>query len=110
MVVSVFSINFSFASSNPDLTKEIERKLYVDLSFLNWNEEIKDDVIVEFKVVEGQIMIQKIQGKNESLNQQIERKLEGLCLTFDYDERELYTYKFTFEVKWIKNSGIVSVF
>lgn len=98
MVVSVFSINFSFASSNPNLTKEIERKLYVDLSYVNWNEEIQEVVIVEFKVVDGQISIQKIQGTNERLNPQIERKLEALCLHSDYDERELYTYKFTFEV------------
>ena len=97
IVISVLSISTSFASVNPELRKEIERKVIVDLSKVDLNESNLDYVMVNFSIEQGKINIQEISSSNSELKEIILKKLYGLNIESESNEQQMYTYKFTFE-------------
>ena len=97
IVISVLSISTSFASVNPELRKEIERKVIVDLSKVDLNESNLDFVMVNFTIEQGKIIIQDINSSNTELKEIILKKLYRLNIESASNEQQMYTYKFTFE-------------
>jgi len=97
IVMSALTISSSFASSNPELRKEIEKKVIVDLSKIDLDESNLDYVKVSFSIEDGKIIIQEINSSNPELKEIILRKLYRLNIESDCNELQTYNYNFTFE-------------
>ena len=97
IVMSVLTLSSSFASVNPDLRKEIEKKVIVDLSKVELNESNLDYVMVSFSIENGKIIIQNINSSNSELKEIILKKLYRLNIESECNELQTYNYKFTFE-------------
>lgn len=87
----------SFAKGNPDLAREIENKIFVDLSTIELNESIPDYVMVSFRIINDEIKIQEINGTSEELKKIIIKELYEIRIDSEYSEDQTYVYRFTFE-------------
>ena len=77
--------------------EEITKKLILDLSKVELDENNQDYVAVNFHICNGEIEITEITGTQEQLVQKVKDKLSQLVIEQKYDEETLYRYKFTFE-------------
>lgn len=88
----------AFAGSvNPELVKEIEKKVFVELDGMEINRTAKDYVIVSFRIVHGSIKIMEVNGSNKQLKEKMIEKLCDLQVESNYDPGKTYNYKFTFD-------------
>jgi hypothetical protein len=95
-ILSVFTMSTSFASGNPELFKEIKRKLRLDMSQVDLNDNKKDFVLVRFKIVDNEIKIKDIDGSNVELKEAMVQELYSIEIDSNYSEGKTYLYRFTF--------------
>jgi hypothetical protein len=98
IVLSLITISTSFAGENPQLWKEINRKLKVDVSHMSLSKVHKNYVVVKFKIVDGEIEIMGSLG-SEELRTMIVDKLEDMDIVSKSDESKIYRYKFSFRAE-----------
>ena len=98
IVLSLISVNASFAGENPRLFKEINRKLKLDVSQVKLSKVHKNYVVVKFKVVKGEIEILGAVG-SEELRQMIVDKLEEMDINTEAQASKVYRYKFNFKAE-----------
>ena len=96
IALSLVSISASFAGDNPQLFKEINRKLKVDISKVDLSNSSKNFVIVKFRIVNGEIEILGAEGSDE-LRAMIVAELEEMFITSSADCDKIYRYKFNFQ-------------
>lgn len=102
-VVALFAIlllgtGAGFASGNPDLLKEIKRKIAVDLSKVQLDASGQDYVTASFRIVDGAIKIMEINGTSDDLEAAMIRELNRIHIESPYVEGKTYVYRFTFEI------------
>lgn len=97
LIVSVLTMSASFGMRNPELVKEIEKKVVIDLSKIELDKYSQDYVMVSFRIVNNKIKIQEINGTSKALKQAIIRELYEIDVDCDYNDRQTYQYRFTFE-------------
>jgi len=97
LAVGLLTISSSFSAVNPELVREIESKVFVDLSQIELDEYNQDYVMVSFKIIDHEIKIQEINSTNSELKSKIIDELYEMRIDSDYNSRETYMYKFTFE-------------
>ncbi len=85
-----------FAGNGPTLFKEISRKTIIDLSDVELGDEINYTNVI-FKVHNDKIKILKIESSSKELKEKVKNRLEKIVLTSDYDEEQVYRYRFIFE-------------
>lgn len=95
IALSLLTASASFAGENPKLWKEINRKLKVDVSQVSLSKEHKNYVVVQFRIVEGEIEILGSVG-SETLRLMIVEKLEEMDIKSEADASTVYRYKFNF--------------
>jgi len=98
-VVSLLTISSSFATKNPELVQEIERKVIVDLSGVELDEYNTDYVLVDFKIIDDEIKIVEINGTSAELKEIIIKELCEIEVDSEYNSKYTYRYKFTFELR-----------
>lgn len=98
-VISLLTISSSFATKNPELIQEIERKVIVDLSGIQLNEHTQDYVMVNFKIIEDEIKILEISGTSLELKEIIIKELCEIEVDSNYNSDFTYRFKFTFELR-----------
>jgi hypothetical protein len=96
-VIGLLSMGTSFAASNPGLANEINEKVVIDLSDIELDQYSTDYVLVSFKIENGQIKINEIQGSQVELKKLIIKRLVQMNIESNYNADETYRYKFTFE-------------
>lgn len=99
LVLSALTMSASVSSKNPELSKEIERKIVVDLSDVELDEYSPDFVIVSFRIVANEIKILEINGTSKVLKERIIQELYDIKVESDHSEHQTYHYKFTFQKK-----------
>lgn len=77
------------------LKKEIGKKIKIDLSKFDLNEE--EIVDVQFEIIQKEIHIHSISGAKRALIEVVKDKLESMKLDNQYDENQLYKFRFRFE-------------
>ena len=96
-LVALLPIASTFAGENPKLFKEIQRKITLDLSQLNLEKTKEHYVIVQFKIVNGNIDIINVNGTEEELTELTLCELEEMCINSKTNPDTIYRYKFSFE-------------
>ena len=96
-VIGLLTMSTGFEKGIPDLVREIEKKVIVDLSNVELSEVHPEYVIINFKIVNGQINIQGINGTSEELKEIITKELYEIHIDSEYSEDKSYIYRFTFE-------------
>ena len=71
----MLTISSSFATKNPGLVQEIERKVIVDLSGVELDEYNMDYVLVDFKIIDDEIKIVEINGTSAELKEIIIKEM-----------------------------------
>lgn len=93
------SLTFAVSAGNElpltGLKKEIGKKMIIDLSKYELNEE--EIVDVQFEIVKNEIRIRSISGAKRALLDLIKNKLESIKLDNQYQENQVYKFRFTFE-------------
>ena len=97
IVIVFFTIGSSIAGSSPNLFQEISQKVKTDLSTITLNEHQEDFVLVQFKIYDGLIQIEKIEGSQLELKELIICELKDIHITTPYSESEIHSFNFTFE-------------
>jgi hypothetical protein len=97
VAMAFLMINTASAGNNPNLKKLLNRKVKIDLTHIELDKYTTDFVKVSFKIIKGEIQIVNIQGSQNELKKEITKALKKLNITCDYEEGEIYEYKFTFE-------------
>lgn len=97
LAFSILGIGSTFAGGNPEISKEINQKMIVDLSDVELDESHPNYVIVRFNVVNGQIKINHINGTGTELESIVREKLNSITLEERSNIGDEYAYKFTFE-------------
>lgn len=98
IVLSLMTISTSFAGENPKLWKEINRKLKVDVSNVDFSSSKKNFVVVKFRIVNNEVEILDAEG-SEELRLLIIQKLEQIEIKASADENEVYRYRFNFRAE-----------
>ena len=98
LIAGVLITSLSFGADNPGLKKELTKKIILDLSEVELNENNQDFVVVSFTICEGEIQIAEITGTQKTLVQKVKSKLTQLLIEEEYEEETLYRYKLTFEI------------
>ena len=99
LALSVLCMSAGVSSRNPELSKEIERKVMVDLSDVELDKYSPDFVIVSFRIVANEIKILEISGTSKVLKELIIQELYDIRIESDYNEKQTYNYKFNFQKK-----------
>lgn len=94
--ISLFSFGASYASTNPNLKKEITKKVTIDLKQEGVSFSDKDFVKVSFTIDNGEILILELNATQEVLKELIIRELKEIHVQSEYGFNETYNYKFTF--------------
>ena len=97
IVVAFLAVNVSFAGDNPKLLKEIKRKITLDLSQLNLERSKEHFVLVQFRIVEGEIDVIDVKSSGQELTDLMLCELEEMFIKTKTDSKTIYQYKFTFE-------------
>jgi len=95
-IISILASNICLGAGTPPLKEEITKKLILDLSKVELDENHQDFVIVNFHIYNGEIKIAEITGSQKQLIQKVKSKLSQLNIEQECDEGKLYRYKFTF--------------
>ena len=95
-VVGLLSASFSFAAE-PSLSEEINDKVIIDLSNVELDQYSQDYVLVSFKIVSGQIIINGVRGTQAILKKMIVKELSSMRIESNYEPNATYRYKFTFK-------------
>lgn len=93
--LSLLTVSTSFAGENPKLWKEINRKLKVDVSQIDFSKSKRNSVVVKFHVVNNEIEILDAEGSDE-LRALIVQKLEEMDIKSTAGVNEVYQYRFNF--------------
>ena len=100
LIVLVFSsMSFSFSGVNPELKKEITKKVIVDLSKVNLNDNNNDYVMVSFIIENEEIIITNIESSMNELTEIMKKELNQIRIDSEYEEGVTYKYRFTFTKK-----------
>ena len=94
-VMGLLTMSAGFASGNPDLYNEIEKKVIVDLSKIQLDD--SNFVMVRFKIVNNGIEIQDISSSSKELKEIMLKELNDIRVDSDCVENKTYIYRFTFE-------------
>ena len=97
VMLSLFSLSTSFASGNPELFKEIKRKISFDFNQVEMTDVSENSVTVNFRIVNDKIKILEINGSNRSLKKALIKELYEMNIDANHSEDKTYLYKFTFE-------------
>ncbi len=95
-VLSLMTMSVSFAGKNPKLFKEIKRKLTIDLSKVNLDDNKDNYVVVRFRIINQEISIIETKGSKE-LEILMINELEKMFIKADSNPSVIHTYKFKFE-------------
>jgi hypothetical protein len=93
--LSLLTVSTSIAGENPKLWKEINRKLKVDVSQIDFSKSKRNSVVVKFHVVNNEIEILDAEGSDE-LRALIVQKLEEMDIKSTAGVNEVYQYRFNF--------------
>jgi uncharacterized protein YktA (UPF0223 family) len=85
-----------FAGNGPTLFKEISRKAIIDLSSIELSEDVNFTNVI-FKVRNNKIKIIEMEASSKELKQLVKERLEKIVLNQDYDQEQVYRYRFIFE-------------
>lgn len=96
LVLSFVSINLSFAST-PCVVNEIQQKFHVDISHVDLDQCQEEFVEVEFRIIEGEINILKINGTQTVLEDIVIDELREMQIESSCSPAVIHRYKFTFE-------------
>jgi hypothetical protein len=96
-MITFFAFGNAYAENNPKLLKEIKRKIFLDLSKVDFSKSQKDFVIVKFKVTNHQIEIVDIEGSRDKLTKLMMKELKEMVIQTDAKSATTYQYKFNFE-------------
>lgn len=96
VVLSLMTMSVSFAGENPKLLKEIKRKLTIDFSKVDLNDNLDNYVIVRFRIINKEVSIVETEGSKELEILMID-ELQQMFIKSDSDSSVIYTYKFNFE-------------
>ena len=99
LVLSALTMSAGVSSKNPELSKEIERKVVVDLSNIELDQYSPDFVIVSFRIIANEIKILEISGTSKVLKELIVKELYDIKVESDHNENQTYHYKFNFQKK-----------
>ena len=95
---ALMTINSAKAITPPNLLEELENHVRTtDLGDCELNQDRQEFVNVEFKVVDGKIMILEIAGTNQSLLPVLTNKLNDVEIDAALCSEDSFLYKFTFE-------------
>ena len=97
-VLSLVAVSTNFAGENPELFREINRKLKLDASKVQLSKVHKNYVVVKFRIVDGDIEILGAIG-SEELRRMIVNKLETMDIDSSADASKVYRYKFSFRAE-----------
>ena len=98
----LLAIGLTFAASAGNelplsgLKKEIGKKIIIDLSRFDLSNQ-GEVIDVQFEIVRKEIQIKSISGAKRALIDVLRQKLESLKLDDNYDENQIYRFRFTFE-------------
>lgn len=95
-VVALLTTSASFASENPKLVKEIQRKVKVDLSGIKLEKSKEHFVTVRFKIVNGEVDVLSLRGSKRELTDLMLKELEEMFITSNADPEKIYQFKFNF--------------
>lgn len=95
--LSLFTLSSSFAKGDyPDLVREIEKKVKIDLTKVDLNDAKTDYVMVSFRIINDEIKIVEIGGSSKELEISIIKELYAIHVDSDYSPNKTYVYRFTF--------------
>jgi hypothetical protein len=97
LAIGLITVSTSFAGGNPELSKELQDKIVVDLSTIDLDEYTPDFVVVSFEIFAGELIIREINGTNQELEEILLAKLHSLRIDADYVEGQVYNAKFSFK-------------
>lgn len=97
--VLLLTVSSSFATKNPELVREIQSKVIVDLSRVDLDEYNPDYILVEFKIIDDEINILEINGTSKELKEMIIKELCEIEVDSNYNSNFTYRFKFTFELR-----------
>lgn len=89
-------MSVSFAGENPKLLKENKRKLTIDFSKVDLNNNQDNYVIVRFRIINQEVSIIETEGSKELEILMID-ELQQMFIKSDSDSSVIHTYKFNFE-------------
>lgn len=90
-------ITTAFAGEAPTLAQELNKKIIVDLSDIQLDQEKKNMVVTRFKVVDGCIEIIALEGTSEALKEVFRKKLQSLKIETECTDCETYVFHFLVE-------------
>jgi len=96
LFVAFLTVTPSFAGENPKLVKEIQRKIKVDLSGIRLESSKEHFVMVQFRVVDQEVEVIKVEGSKRELTDLMLEELEEMFITSDADPNEVHQFKFNF--------------
>ena len=98
-VMGLITVSPLLASGTPNLSKELNQKVSIDLNEEGLEVSNKDFVKVSFTIRDGEIVILEMNSTQEGLRDLIIRELEEIHVQSEYGFNQTYYYKFTFAVK-----------
>ncbi|MFT6500292.1 MAG: hypothetical protein ACJASQ_000399 [Crocinitomicaceae bacterium] len=96
VVLSLMTMSVSFAGENPKLLKEIKRKLTIDFSKVDLDDNQENYVVVRFRIINQEVSIIETKGSKELEILMID-ELQQMFIKSDSDSNVIHTYKFNFE-------------
>lgn len=96
VVLSLMTMSVSFAGENPKLLKEIKRKLTIDFSKVDLDDNQDNFVVVRFRIINQEVSIIETEGSKELEILMID-ELQQMFIKSDSDSSVIHTYKFNFE-------------
>ena len=94
--LSLITMSNSFAGGNPDLVREIEKKVKIDLRKVELNDAKTDYVMVSFRIINDEIKVVEIGGSTQELKEIVIKELYAIHVDSDYSPNKTYVYRFTF--------------
>lgn len=96
MFVAFLVVSPSFAGENPKLVKEIQRKVKIDLSGIRLDKSKEHFVMVQFKIVDQEVEVIKVEGSKRELTDLMLAELAEMFITSDADPSQIHQFKFNF--------------
>jgi hypothetical protein len=96
MLAFTLSLGSVFAGENPNLFREIQRKIKVDLSEIKLDKTQENFVLVQFQVIDQEIKIVSLTGSKNELTELMICELEEMFINADTDPNKIYQFKFNF--------------
>lgn len=99
LVMGLITVSPLLASGTPNLNKELNQKVSIDLNEEGVEVDGKDFVKVSFTIRDGEIVILEMNSTQKELKDLIIRELEKIHVQSEYGFNQTYNYKFTFAIK-----------